>query len=113
MEYQVIISPAAVCDIKEIHTYINEAFGQAKVASNVIEKIFERLDSLSSMPKRIHPLENQFVDNYPVRATRVGNYLILLIVNDEKSTVEVLRIAYYRRNMSILKLNARTTGENS
>ena len=93
MDYQVILSPRAIQDLREIVRYISldkpiaaEKFGNALIDAAL---------SLRTLPER-----GRFVPEFGDRVTReliYGTYRIVYRINTEKNTIEVSRFWHAAR----------------
>lgn len=97
--YQVIYSPVAVDDIRDIYSYIALELLAPEAAQNQVNRIRGEIRSLDFMPKR-HP----FVEWEPWKSMRmhkapVDNYVVYYTVNDQALVVTVVRIFYSGRDV--------------
>jgi toxin ParE1/3/4 len=96
MIYAVQLSPLAIEDLKELHLWIS-AEADANTASGYLDRIEERLASLSQFPERGTPRDDL------IQGLRTAAFerrlVIAYMVDDSPRVVTVLRIINARRDL--------------
>ncbi|MCR5308120.1 MAG: type II toxin-antitoxin system RelE/ParE family toxin [bacterium] len=100
MIYEIIISTEAHDDLEGIYDYIANVLLLPKIAWNMIEKFYESIKSLETMPKRHKIIDNPYLTNDNIRSYQIKNYKIYYYVDESKKIVIILRITYYKMDLS-------------
>ena len=98
--YRLIILPEAQEDIRSIVLYIARELRAPETALSLQDEIQAEINSLASMPKRIKPVDEQPWKDAGVRKTRVKNYYIYFIVDDEEMAVKVTGVIFVGRDQA-------------
>ncbi len=98
--YRVIILPEAQQDIRSIVLYIARELTAPQAALNLQEAFEKEIKSLSKMPKRIKTVDEQPWKDADIRKTRVRNYYIYFLVDDEEMAVKVSAVIYTGRDQT-------------
>ncbi len=98
--YSVIYSAKAKEDLKDIYSYIAFSLLAPGIAEKQVNRIRKTIYSLNFMP-----LRNPIVDWEPWKSMRLhraaaDNYIIFYIVDEDRLTVEIIRIVYGGRDIS-------------
>ncbi|MCI9517061.1 MAG: type II toxin-antitoxin system RelE/ParE family toxin [Lachnospiraceae bacterium] len=93
-EYNITYSPESVDDLKRIYSYIAFDLSVPSTAENQINRIREKVGSLTFMP-----LRHTIVDWEPWRSMEmhqilVDKYIVYYMVNVNIFTVTIVRIVY-------------------
>ena len=96
--YQTIILPEAQQDIRAIVLYIAQELAAPQAALNLEEAFRLEIESLEEMPKRIKTVDEHPWKEEGIRRTRVKNYYIYFIVDDEQMKVKILAVIYVKRD---------------
>ena len=99
MKYTVNLSPEAVKDINGIYEYIAGALGEKETAVNMINFIEKNILSLDEMPGRYKIYKSEPWKSRGVHIMPVKKYLVFYIVDDNKKSVDVIRIIYGSRDL--------------
>ena len=94
--YKIIILPEAQKDIRGIVLYIAKELAAPQVALNLENAFEEEIKSLVKMPKRIKTVDEQPWKDVGIRKTRVKNYYIYFIVDDEEMAVKIMAVIYVK-----------------
>lgn len=105
--YQVIYSPLALQDLTEIYEYIRFTLQARIAADNQSSRIRKLIRSLDTLPTRHSLVEWEPWASMGVYKIPVDNYMVFYRVNEELSTVSVVRIFYSGRNIEDLIKNTR------
>ena len=93
-QYRLIILPEAQNDIRGIILYIARELMAPQAALNLQDEFQKEISSLANMPKRIKTVDEQPWKDAGIRKTRVKNYYICFIVDDEEMAVKVNAVIY-------------------
>jgi addiction module RelE/StbE family toxin len=94
VEYHVILSQQALRDLELIYRYI--ASDNPTAAESFCARLLRRCEQLSQFPQR----GGHVRERAGVRFVIVGSYLIAYRIDDEQSTVRVLRFWHGARDRS-------------
>lgn len=94
--YKIIILPEAQKDIRGIVLYIAKELAAPQAALNLENAFEEEIKSLVKMPKRIKTVDEQPWKDAGIRKTRVKNYYIYFIVDDEEMAVKIMAVIYVK-----------------
>ena len=108
-KYQTIILPEAQQDIRNIVLYIAEELAAPQAAINLSEEFEKEIKSLELMPKRIKTVNEQPWKDAGIRKTRVKNYYIYFIVDDEEMAVKVIAVIYVKMDQEKQRTTRRFT----
>ncbi len=97
--FKVNITPRATEDMQAIFEYIAYTLEVPQIAFKLLDRIESEIFSLSSMPEKFRRFEFETQKERNLRIMSVDNYVVLYIVNDEKSEVTVIRILYGGRDI--------------
>ena len=98
--YNLIILPEAQQDIRDTVLYIARVLSSPQAALNLQEAFEKKISSLSVMPKRIKTVDEQPWKEAGIRKTRVKNYYIYFLVDDEEMAVKVIAVIYAGRDQT-------------
>ena len=98
--YQVIILPEAQQDIRSIVLYVARELAAPQEALNLQEEFEKEIKSLAKMPKRIKTVDEQPWKDTGIRKTRMKNYYIYFLVDDEEMAVKVNAVIYTGRDQT-------------
>ncbi len=99
--YELIILPEAQQDIRSIVFYIAKELSAPQAALNLQEEFLKEIESLAVRPKRVKTVEGQPWKDAGIRKTRVKNYYIYFLVDDEKMAVKVTAVIYVGMDQSL------------
>ena len=99
-QYKLIILPEAQKDIRGIILYIARELMAPQAAHNLQDEFQKEINSLSKMPKRIKTVDEQPWKDAGIRKTRVKNYYIYFLVDDEEMAVKVNAVTYVGRDQT-------------
>jgi len=98
--YQVIILPEAQQDIRSIVLYVARELAAPQAALNLQEEFEKEIKSLAKMPKRIKTVDEQPWKDTGIQKTRMKNYYIYFLVDDEEMAVKVNAVIYTGRDQT-------------
>ena len=99
-QYKLIILPEAQKDIQDIILYIARELMAPQAALNLQDEFQKEINSLAEMPKRIKTVDEQPWKDAGIRKTRVKNYYIYFLVDDEQMAVKVNAVIYVGRDQA-------------
>lgn len=110
MIWRVLVSPAAMDDLRNIRRTVFELSLEENVADRVIERIRDRVSSLSQMPlaHNLHP--DPAVGSRGLRYAVSGPYVVVFFPDESTGVVEVRRVLHQRQDTS--RQEMRRTGLN-
>lgn len=99
--YKVVYLPTARRELEEAVLYIAEERGAPDAALSMLDEIDLAVQKLKEMPYRhaIYPLPHALKNE--VRFFPIKNYNVFYIVDETQQTVEIRRILYQRRKVSV------------
>lgn len=92
---KILVTPAALQDLKDIQSYIADDLSNPTAAVNTVKKIISTYKKLSDTPLMGTLLQQSIHLDIPFRFLVSGSYLIFYKVTDN---VEIHRIIYARRD---------------
>lgn len=92
---KILVTPAALQDLKDIKTYISDDLSNPTAAVNTVKRIISTYKKLSDTPLIGTLLQQSIHLDIPFRFIVSGSYLIFYKVTDN---IEVHRIIYGRRD---------------
>lgn len=98
--YKLNILPEAQQDIRNIVLYIARELAAPQAVLSLQEAFQKEIQSLTFMPKRIKTVDEQPWKDAGVRKTRVKNYYIYFVADDEDMTVRIIAVIYVGKNQS-------------
>ncbi len=99
--YSVLFSFEAGQDLNSICKYVEVSLKNPQAASKISDSITSSALSLSSFPKR-YRVRKKDHRGHDIRYMPVGDFLLLYFVDDSVNAVNIIRIAYGRRNLDSL-----------
>ena len=99
-QYKLIILPEAQQDIRNIVLYIAGELAAPQAALNLQAEFEKEIRSLSKMPNRIKTVDEQPWKDAGIRKTRVKNYYIYFLVDDDEMAVKVNAVIYVGRDQN-------------
>lgn len=97
--YKVIYSPQALEDLTEIYEYIYFTLQAHIAAYKQSYRIRKMISSLDTFPARYSLVEWEPWASMKIYKVSVDNYMIFYRVDEELSTVSIIRIFYSGRNI--------------
>ncbi len=99
--YTVLYSDSAQNDLTEIFEYIAYRLKEVHTAQNLIRKIMKNIELLKTMPLRF-PVDENIKLKIKIHTLNIGNFVTFYSVDENNSTVRVLRIIYGGRDFDEL-----------
>lgn len=99
MKYTVVLSSEAQKDIEAIYEYIAAVLNEKEIAKNMLTLLRKNILSLNEMPGRFRLYESEPWKSRGVHIMPIKKYLVFYIVNENKKSVDILRVIYGSRNV--------------
>lgn len=100
--YEVVYSPAALDDLRDIYAYIAQKLQVPNIARDQVNRIREMARSLSLMPSRYAMVDWEPWKTMGMRKVSVGNFVVFYTVDGVSMTVTIVRIVYGGRDLTRL-----------
>ena len=100
--YNVIYSPQALNDLKDIYAYIAQELLVPDTARNQVNRIRKEIRSLDFMPSRYALVDWEPWKSMGMHKIPVDNFIVFYTVDDDAMTVGIVRIVYSGRDMENL-----------
>lgn len=101
MEYEVRITPYALCQMQEIVRYISEILQSPETAAHWLDEMKEELATLSSMPSRIPLTKEEPWHSQGIHKMVVKNFLVYFWIDTDRLCVWVTAVVYGRRSQRL------------
>lgn len=102
--YSVHITAAAKRDVINAVNHIDIVLKNPIAADALLDAFENQVNELSSFPERYPPVHDSLLSAWGIRFAAVKNYLVLYIVDEQKSLVQIIRFVYAKSNwISVLK----------
>lgn len=95
--YQVILTPEAEQDLREIYRYIASVLQERSAAQRLVASLRKTILDLETMPERWSRYDREPWFSRGIRKAITGNYIIFYTVQDQ--SVFVLSVLYGRRDL--------------
>lgn len=95
--YQVILTPEAEDDLREIYRYIASVLQERSAAQRLVTNLRNTILDLETMPERWNRYDREPWFSRGIRKAIAGNYIIFYTVQDQ--SVFVLSVLYGRRDI--------------
>ncbi|MBQ9782438.1 MAG: type II toxin-antitoxin system RelE/ParE family toxin [Clostridia bacterium] len=92
--YKVLIQPTAKNDILEIGDYISNVLCAPAAAATFTQKFIDSVKKLADFPNVGKRVEANVMLKYEYRRLVIENYIAFYIVDEESSTVKIMRVLY-------------------
>ena len=99
MKYKVNISPEAINDINGIYEYISQVLCEENIAVGMVKLLQKSILSLDELPNRFKYFNNEPWKNRGVHIMPVKKYLVFYVIDDDRKTVDVIRVIYGSREL--------------
>lgn len=110
MKYGVHITDRAQRDMENAADYIEFTLLNPTAADELLDAAEEVFSSLSEMPHRIMPVQDEVLSAWGIRFVQVKNYLGFYIIDEARQTVHVIRFLYKKRNWQAILRNDAENG---
>jgi len=98
-QYKVKVMPNAVTQLDEIYDYVVTKLKAPMAAKRLNEELRAMIESLSVFPSRGSVVRTQMWHGKEIRFVVVGNYDIYYRVVADKMEINILAVAYSRRDL--------------
>lgn len=96
--YRIIITPDAEYDLIELQNYITDVLLSREIAKRYIHTIRTEISSLSEMPARHKPVDDEPWHSRGIRKIMVNNFFVYYRIDEEQKKVFILNVIYARRD---------------
>lgn len=96
--YEVVITPDAETDIREIRDYIVRVTGHRKIALGQIRSIRRAIDGLRAMPARFGLVDFEPWSSRGVRKCLAEKYLVYYRIDEQAGRVHILNVVFASRD---------------
>ena len=110
MMYSVHITERAQRDMENAVDYIEFTLLNPTAADELLDTAEDIFSSLSDMPHRIMPAQDEVLAAWGIRFVQVKNYLGFYIIDEARQTVHVIRFLYKKRNWQAILQNDAENG---
>ena len=97
--WEIIITPEAAKDIRDIHDYIAKSLPAPDTAKKMVKRILQTIHSLENMPLRYSLYEKEPWCSRGLRKIGVGNFLVFYLPNESTNEVVIFHVFYGGRNI--------------
>lgn len=97
-QYRIIVTPDAADDMVELRNYISEVLCAPNTALSYIRAVRKEIASLSEMPARYKPVDDEPWHSRGIRKFLVKNSFVYFRIDEEAGTVYILNIIYASRD---------------
>lgn len=102
MIYSIQITNAAEKDIRSAIDYIDNILLNPSAADDLLSEIEEKINELAVFPKKHQTVDDPVLKTWGIRFLVINNYLAFYTVDDESTTVNIIRFLYGKRNWSVI-----------
>jgi toxin ParE1/3/4 len=96
--YKIIITPDAEEDLVELRNYIADVLLARDTARNYIRTIRKEIGSLSELPARYKPVDDEPWHSRGIRRIIVNNFFVYYRIDEGHKRVYILNVIYARRD---------------
>ncbi len=96
--YKIIITPDAEDDLVELRNYIADVLLARDTARNYIHAIRKEIGSLSEMPARYKPVDDEPWHSRGIRRIMANNFFVYYRIDEGQKQVFILNAIYARRD---------------
>ena len=96
--YKIIITPDAEEDLFELRNYIADVLLARDTARNYIRTIRKEIGSLSELPARYMPVDDEPWHSRGIRRIMANNFFVYYRIDEDRKQVFVLSVIYARRD---------------
>lgn len=96
--YKTIITPDAEEDLFELRNYIADVLLARDTARNYIRTIQKEIGSLSELPARYKPVDDEPWHSRGIRRIMANNFFVYYRIDEDRKQVFVLNVIYARRD---------------
>ena len=92
--YRIKFTPIASEDLEEVYHYISKELYAEAAATNLLEKIEEKVMRLIEYPFSCSHVEDDSLRRKGYRKLIVDNYIVFYLVDQNKEQVNIMRVLY-------------------
>jgi len=96
--YKIIITPDAEEDLVELRNYIADVLLARDTARNYIRTIRKEIGSLSELPARYKPVDDEPWHSRGIRRIMANNFFVYYRIDEDRKQVFDLNVIYARRD---------------
>ena len=96
--YEIIITPDATADLWELRNYIADVIGMPDTALSYVKSIRKEIATLSIMPGRVKPVDDEPWHSRGLRKIRAENFYVYFRIAEAEKRVYVLNVIYNKRD---------------
>ena len=96
--YKIIVTPDAEDDLFDLRNYITGVLLARDTAVSYIRTIRKEIASLSTMPTRYKPVDEEPWHSRGIRKTIANNFFVYYRIDEENRRVYILNVIYARRD---------------
>lgn len=96
--YAIIMTSDAINDVTDLRNYIADVLGAPDTALAYIRTVRKEIGSLSEMPERYKPVDDEPWHSRGIRRLLVKNSFIYYRIDESTRKVYILNIIYARRD---------------
>ena len=96
--YEIIITPDAEDDLVGLRNYIADVLLASDTARSYIRTIRKEIASLSELPARYKPVDDEPWHSRGVRRIIANNFFVYYRIDEENKKVFILNVIYARRD---------------
>ena len=96
--YKIIITPDAEDDLVELRNYIADVLLARDTARNYIRTIRKEIGTLSELPARYKPVDDEPWHSRGIRRIMVNNFFVYYRIDEDRKQVFILNVIYARRD---------------
>ena len=97
--YNVVYSPEALSDLKDIYAYIAQELMAPDTALNQVNRIRKEIRSLDFMPSRYALVDWEPWKSMGMHKVPVDSFVVFYTVDSDSMTVAIIRIVYGGRDI--------------
>lgn len=98
-KWKYLLTQKAERDLEDIVHYIAVELANKTVASDFMDKLQAAIEEAKVFPASGSLAVNEFLPNMGIRKKLINNYLMYYLPDFEEKRINILRIAYGRRNV--------------
>lgn len=96
--YRIILTPDAEEDMKELRSYIADVLSVQNTALAYVQAVRKEIRSLSEMPARYRPVDEEPWHSRGIRRLIVKNSYVYYRIDEAAKKVLILNVVYARRD---------------
>ncbi|MBQ9879061.1 MAG: type II toxin-antitoxin system RelE/ParE family toxin [Clostridia bacterium] len=96
--YEIVMTPDSVADLNGLRDYIAETLSAPGTALKYIQTIRSEIGTLSEMPARIKPVDDEPWHSRGLRRLIVKNFIVYYRIDEPEKKVYILNVIYGKRD---------------